>query len=1061
MQLQAFEHGSVQPLSLRLLEEGVTLEPERQVELDFAPGSRLCILRQGGRSVAVQGSSLEDQQQLTYLLSLGMTRVSWLALQRNSALMVQCHLFPRVLELEELHIQWTEASFGALRRRGCRSLEEMQRWLQEQFVLSLEAQDFVLVSLDQESEELDRFVLHGVDHRAHIRRVQGQGHLLERLAPSHAAPSYEIYLGRGPVSFGERREAERAQRLYMAQVEQVPVAQRFLGQWRQYVHFEQELLLDKARAIGNLPYTLCADRQKQVEVTLGAELPEALSKGDALNLYGGQEPPAALPEQLSSLVGHRAKRADAQAEVLELDRRNGSLTLKVQRGVAPPDGWLALDLGGDSVRQERREAARTRIDQLAAPMPHLKLLLENIKVPTGRRSSYQALSPQVLRKIFPRHRPNLNQELAIQAALETPDLLLIQGPPGTGKTTVIRAIAERLHELIDDGQLSTGRFLITSFQHDAVENAAERVDLLGLPTLKLGQRNGTSSVDLHHQRVQQWGQERAQELLDSGVTLESRDLYYELHQRVVSYETSPSDLAEAAALLRSTLELVAGLAPTELHLSVLALADELERQQAALERNPVQRWVAKAIRALRVDPEGFADDGPQRASALLHLPGAASLLSAQDREVLEAALDPDAGPEVLWRVQRLRRRLLSQAIPSPLLRKPRVLPEVQEELRKLLRCAEENQRGPGTTLADFAHQLGSEPERLRMAILENTPVFAATCQQAASQKVLGQTHKQDMVYDAVLVDEAARCNPPDLLIPMAMGRQRIILVGDHKQLPHLVEEEVARRMEEDLPELDGQSLIKQSLFERLFDSFQALQREDPTQPRRAITLNEQYRMHPVLGQVVSDSFYEGLLRSPRPASDFQHQLPGAQGKAAAWLDVAQGPCRRQGTSWVRPSEVAALAAQLASWMRSPQGQGLSFGVISFYKAQVLAIQEALRKEGIWRDDQLAPEWAEGWSGEGERLRVGTVDAFQGREFDVVFLSMVRSAPQGRAARSPRALFGHVASPNRLCVSISRQKRLLVVVGDRRLLAQPGAQEHLGALLRLDQICQEGKDGTQL
>jgi hypothetical protein len=60
-----------------------------------------------------------------------------------------------------------------------------------------------------------------------------------------------------------------------------------------------------------------------------------------------------------------------------------------------------------------------------------------------------------------------------------------------------------------------------------------------------------------------------------------------------------------------------------------------------------------------------------------------------------------------------------------------------------------------------------------------------------------------------------------------------------------------------------------------------------------------------------------------------------------------------------------------------------------------------------------------------RLSVGTVDAFQGREFDVVFVSLVRSNDH----QEPRRRFGFTLTPNRLNVAMSRAKRLLVVAGD--------------------------------
>jgi superfamily I DNA and/or RNA helicase len=70
-------------------------------------------------------------------------------------------------------------------------------------------------------------------------------------------------------------------------------------------------------------------------------------------------------------------------------------------------------------------------------------------------------------------------------------------------------------------------------------------------------------------------------------------------------------------------------------------------------------------------------------------------------------------------------------------------------------------------------------------------------------------------------------------------------------------------------------MLKESLFERLFKDLGNREKRDGIP--RVVTLDEQYRMHPVLGQFVSDQFYKPhgeAFRSPRPASDFVHSLPG-------------------------------------------------------------------------------------------------------------------------------------------------------------------------------------------
>ena len=83
---------------------------------------------------------------------------------------------------------------------------------------------------------------------------------------------------------------------------------------------------------------------------------------------------------------------------------------------------------------------------------------------------------------------------------------------------------------------------------------------------------------------------------------------------------------------------------------------------------------------------------------------------------------------------------------------------------------------------------------------------AATC-----QTCLDLRDGINKTYDLVIVDEAARANPLDLFIPMSMGK-KIILVGDHKQLPHMLEPDVLKMLTDDpnfkdIPEIE-KSLLK-------------------------------------------------------------------------------------------------------------------------------------------------------------------------------------------------------------------------------------------------------------
>lgn len=341
-------------------------------------------------------------------------------------------------------------------------------------------------------------------------------------------------------------------------------------------------------------------------------------------------------------------------------------------------------------------------------------------------------------------------------------------------------------------------------------------------------------------------------------------------------------------------------------------------------------------------------------------------------------------------------------------------------------------------------------------------------------------------------------------------------------------------MENDGAAVNETEWLKKSMFEYLFtERLKALEMQDGI--KRRVTLDKQFRMHPLIGDFISRNFYERFdpdekVSSGLPASMFVHNLPKTNNKAVAWLDVpaSMDTHTRMGTSWIRQAEIDAIANQLFEWMNSEEGKNLSFGVISFYKAQAIQISKTLKRLGA----------------DESRLRVGTVDSFQGMEFDVVFLSMVRTLPLGykgvatsrdRKAKDPaplfspepirtttepgdqakparkfifrkmldalfgstqketrraeekaagidldaamlpflekekrktpaeidpeeqkaaQRLFGHLCLYNRLNVSMSRQKRLLVVAGDSALLSIDLADKFIPGLVDFYETCEE-------
>ena len=139
-------------------------------------------------------------------------------------------------------------------------------------------------------------------------------------------------------------------------------------------------------------------------------------------------------------------------------------------------------------------------------------------------------------------------------------------------------------------------------------------------------------------------------------------------------------------------------------------------------------------------------------------------------------------------------------------------------------------------------------------IIQNyTSVIGSTCAQA--DKSLKYVDLNDSKYDYVIIDEAARANPLDIMIPMMLGIN-VILVGDHKQLPHYVETDFIKRFEKSkgkYAEFD-EKLLTTSLFALIYENLEKAYNDGRLTFKRTAQIQEQHRMHPIIGNFISNEF---------------------------------------------------------------------------------------------------------------------------------------------------------------------------------------------------------------
>lgn len=321
-------------------------------------------------------------------------------------------------------------------------------------------------------------------------------------------------------------------------------------------------------------------------------------------------------------------------------------------------------------------------------------------------------------------------------------------------------------------------------------------------------------------------------------------------------------------------------------------------------------------------------------------------------------------------------------------------------------------------------------DEIRKLYVKHANVIGTTCVASARKDFMDSYP----IFDVVIIDEVSKATPPELLLPMLKGK-KVILVGDHHQLPPLLGndtlEETMQELANDSDEFEGKAelkkLLKESLFERLYKN---LPKSNKTM------LQIQYRMHedimetikPFYGQeedrlqcglADSDSERDHLLESPLVKRE-NHLL---------WLEIPNEPAffeerMKGGKSLYNPSELKRIedflkelneaAAQAKEAGRMKVEEKKSIGVISFYGEQVKRIDRMINQE--LRLPHL-------------NIRTGTVDRFQGMEMDVILLSMVRNH------HDKKADIGFAKDYRRLNVALSRARELLVLIGSQKMFTE--------------------------
>ncbi len=310
-----------------------------------------------------------------------------------------------------------------------------------------------------------------------------------------------------------------------------------------------------------------------------------------------------------------------------------------------------------------------------------------------------------------------------------------------------------------------------------------------------------------------------------------------------------------------------------------------------------------------------------------------------------------------------------------------------------------------------------ENSNINQKLIDNIRVIGATTNHIASRKY----SKYNFEFDYVIMDESGKATIAESLIPIVLA-DKLVLVGDHRQLRPMLtsDREVEKWLRKEHKKVNDQYdswddyFNRPSLFEEIIENIDEDYKSQLEECRRS---SEDQVL------LTSKCFYEPFGETVKPTKrpqEKEHNLPLKINSSIIFLDTGNS-YKSQTDSRTQSSfntQSAKLIPQLLEKLDTFDNvKNYSIGVITGYSAQVRQIKNELKNKNDYKN--IKPN----------NLEISVVDKFQGLEKDIIIFDLVRSKQHS---------LGFLANANRINVALSRQKRLLIIVGnlDSILSARP-------------------------
>ncbi|MGC7872079.1 AAA domain-containing protein [Desulfosporosinus sp. SYSU MS00001] len=281
-------------------------------------------------------------------------------------------------------------------------------------------------------------------------------------------------------------------------------------------------------------------------------------------------------------------------------------------------------------------------------------------------------------------------------------------------------------------------------------------------------------------------------------------------------------------------------------------------------------------------------------------------------------------------------------------------------------------------------------------IMKGHRIVGTTCVGLAKKRI----GLDRMNFDLVIIDEAGKALPAEILIPYVKAK-KVVLIGDHKQLPPTVNTAL---FDESKIEIDDRDVYEDQLFN---ESFFYRMFENAPETNKCM-LSTQYRMPAVIGSLVSKLFYKseiinGSITESKKSFYFESNLN--------LIDMSNDKEYKEdiknSVSVINAREAEFVCVLISDIRKRVSADRARIAVITPYKGQKRIIIRAMLNNGI----DLSST----------NVDVNTVDAFQGDEAEIVIYCTTRSV-------KPTKYFSDY---RRINVALSRAKNELIIIGSQK------------------------------